>query len=162
MKKMILFIAVLLISILLGAACNRKAVISEKPLSDNSHFLWNQDARCADCHAAEVKSMTDSTLLASGHAAAGNTCSDCHDIKDLQKAHEEVDTKPPVPSQKYSSALCFKCHGNYKDIIELTKGRTRLNPHDSHYGEIDCFICHKVHAAKSPDEFCVSCHTSMN
>ncbi len=162
MKKTILLTAILLISILLLAACNSEVVIAKKPVSDSLHFVWNQDARCADCHAAEVKSMTDPSLLASRHAAAQNNCSDCHDIKDLQKAHKDVDARPPVPAQKYSGALCFKCHGSYKDIIELTKGRTRLNPHDSHYGEIDCFICHKVHTAKSPNEFCLSCHTSMN
>ncbi|MFH2046990.1 MAG: cytochrome c3 family protein, partial [Pseudomonadota bacterium] len=118
---------------------------------------------CLGCHPTEVKSMANPVLLASKHSVAGNSCTDCHDIEDLQKAHKNIDSNnPPSPLQKYSTAICFNCHGSYADIIELTKGKTRLNPHDSHYGEIDCFICHKAHVAKSPDEFCVSCHTSMN
>ncbi len=158
LKKKMLFTAILFISLLIAAACNHRESIT----STTSSFVWNPGARCADCHIAEVKSMSDTALLASKHAAAGNDCSDCHYPSDMEKTHKSIDTALPVPVQKYSSTLCFKCHGSYADIVELTKGRTRLNPHDSHYGEIDCFICHKVHAAKSPDEFCVSCHISMN
>lgn len=158
MKKIILFAAVLLISISLFAACNCKVAIT----SSASPFVWSSDARCADCHTAEVKSMSDTTLLASKHAAAGNSCLDCHDASELETKHNNIDAKIPLPVKKYPNTLCYKCHGSYADIIKLAKGKTRLNPHDSHYGEIDCFICHKVHTAKSPDEFCISCHGTMN
>jgi len=155
LKKIILVLVVLFILISLVAACNRRAEIK----STASPFVWDSDARCADCHTKEVKSMADNNKLAYKHAAAGNVCSDCHNAKDLQKSHGNIATASPVPVQKYSSTICFKCHGSYADIIKLTKGKTRLNPHDSHYGEVDCFICHKVHIAKSPDGFCVSCHS---
>ncbi|MBU1052775.1 MAG: cytochrome c3 family protein [Proteobacteria bacterium] len=160
LQKIILFIAVVLFSILLVTACDSKTALIKKPLCCSaSPFVWSPDARCLDCHPTEVNSMANPALLASKHSVAEKSCLDCHDIADLQKAHKNIDAKnTPSPLQKYSSAICFNCHGSYTDIIELTKGKTRLNPHDSHYGEIDCFICHKIHTAKSPDEFCVSCH----
>lgn len=162
MKKIILLIAVVLVLILLVVACGSKTIVIKKPVSSTSSFVWSADARCADCHVNEVKSMSDDALLASRHSMAGNSCLDCHYAKDMQKAHKNIDAKTPLPAGKYSSEICFKCHGSYSDLITLTKNRTRLNPHDSHYGEIDCFLCHKAHTAKSPDEFCVSCHISMN
>jgi hypothetical protein len=170
LKKVILFTAVLLVSVPLVAACIRGAAtittppttITTTPSTTISPFIWSPEADCAVCHATEVKSMTDTTLLASKHAAAGKACLDCHDAADLQTAHKNVNATPPVPVQKFPRAFCFKCHGSYAAMIELTKGRTRLNPHDSHYGELGCFICHRVHTAKSPDELCVSCHGTLN
>lgn len=145
------------------AACNRGVSMIKEPPSTTASFVWNPHAHCADCHASKVKSMADTTLLASKHAAAGNKCLDCHDAADLQTVHENViATTPGVTKKKYPQAHCLKCHGSYTAIIELTKGRTRLNPHDSHYGEVECIICHNVHTAKSPDAFCVSCHITMN
>jgi hypothetical protein len=166
----ILFTAVLLVSVSLGPACNRSAAAiitpptttTTTPSTTTAPFFWSPEADCATCHATEVKSMTDTTLLASKHAAAGKTCSDCHDAADLQIAHKKADATTPVPVQKFLRAFCFKCHGSYAAIIELTRGRTRLNPHDSHYGQVDCFICHRVHTVKSPVELCISCHGTMN
>ncbi|MBU3949533.1 MAG: cytochrome c3 family protein [Proteobacteria bacterium] len=61
-----------------------------------------------------------------------------------------------------SALFVLNATGAMQILFKLTKGKTRLNPHDLHYGEIDCLICHKTHTAKSPNEFCASCHVSMN
>ncbi|MFH2045443.1 MAG: hypothetical protein ABIK92_09895, partial [Pseudomonadota bacterium] len=83
LKNIILFIALLLFSISLFAACDHKTSIITKPLSSALPFVWSADAHCLGCHPTEVKSMANPVLLASKHSVAGNSCTDCHDIEDL-------------------------------------------------------------------------------
>ena len=40
-------------------------------------------------------------------------------------------------------------------LAEAT-GDEELNPHDSHYGEMECRLCHKMH--KPSELYCTQCH----
>jgi cytochrome c nitrite reductase small subunit len=122
---------------------------------------WDPDMDCAYCHVSYTESMQGATLLAYGHAQEELVCLDCHELAELEQVHEEAKADiTEVKQLEVSNELCFGCHvttehTSYEAIIELTKDYT-INPHDSHYGEMECSICHKVH--KASEDFCAQCH----
>jgi hypothetical protein len=75
------------------------------------------------------------------HAEARVPCSSCH-----AKFSVEEDSNMEV---------CLKCHGSYADMALVTKD-TEPNPHDSHLGEVDCTLCHKIHEPSM--DLCEQCH----
>jgi hypothetical protein len=133
------------------------------------------DMTCSDCHEKQFKSMTDSSMHASVHAAAGvDNCTSCHDAAALRESH--VNVKPGemtfVKARRYPQEFCLRCHGTYADLAERTadskaltddKGRV-INPHDipktpKHERLTECSNCHKEHK-KNPDVMrnCSGCH----
>lgn len=80
-------------------------------------------------------------LLADRHAARKIDCQGCHDAGGAPKA---------VLSEK-----CLTCHKSYEHMGELTKGLA-INPHDSHFGKIECLQCHNAH--KKSTLYCNKCH----
>jgi hypothetical protein len=103
-----------------------------------------------------VESMQNNNLLAHDHAQKGVTCLDCHDLTTLQYEHEVGDPNATsLPVVTMPTDVCLKCHGSYKQVIQLTAGLDR-NPHDSHDGEVDCNICHKMH--QPSQYYCAKCH----
>jgi len=125
---------------------------------------------CSNCHVIEpyYNSWKNSDYLANTHAQAGITCQDCH-TQTTRGALKEIfknvthDFKEPLKDQSARPVDCLQCHGSYADLAEATKnlqgpdgfllGR---NPHNSHWGQIDCGICHKMH--KPSVDFCSGCH----
>lgn len=86
---------------------------------------------------------SEKVFLADRHAAhSGVACADCHNGM-------------ANPKEKASVAACLQCHDGYKGMAEATKN-LKVNPHDSHEGEIECTACHKPHG-RSVD-YCEQCH----
>lgn len=125
---------------------------------------------CAGCHviAPYYDSWNSSAFLANTHKNAGLTCQNCHTrtVKDgirelVSYATHSYDL--PLKDHRVRPEDCEQCHGSYENLAEATKdlpgpngvwlGR---NPHDSHWGKIDCGICHKMH--KPSVDLCADCH----
>ena len=125
---------------------------------------------CAGCHviAPYYDSWKSSPYLAHTHEELGIVCQDCHTrtvraavtefVKNVAHRYEI-----PLKDHRVRPADCLHCHGSYEELASLTKnlkgpdgfplGR---NPHDSHWGQIDCGICHKMH--KASVDLCAGCH----
>jgi fumarate reductase flavoprotein subunit len=70
------------------------------------------------------------SFLASQHLAKGLQCESCH--------HR----LPPVGTPR--KEICLACHGgSYAKLAALTQ--TKMNPHQSHVGEMPCQFCHYGH-----------------
>ncbi len=95
-------------------------------------------------------------LLGQKHLKAGVSCKQCHTTG---VPANSVSTNQ-VPKIATADA-CLKCHGTYKEIAGRTKNydTALYNPHISHYGELDCYQCHRMH--KTSEMFCTSCHLEM-
>lgn len=125
---------------------------------------------CASCHIMQpyYSSWKSSVFPAHTHAQAGLVCQDCHgmtigsairQIFDNVTGHYEIPLKEP----KVSVEACFRCHTSYPNLAQLTKdlkgpdgfplGR---NPHNSHWGAIECGTCHKMHRISR--DWCSECH----
>ena len=158
--KKFLFLAVMGFATFLVAGANG-VIAAEKR-------LYQKDPQsCAKCHLIQpyVESWKSSDFLDHKHEQSGIACLECHQVtvqqekKHLAKFNKKA-YKVPLEEREYSNDLCFRCHGSYKEIIERTKdykgkGLSR-NPHESHYGEIDCNLCHKAHRASI--DYCSQCH----
>lgn len=122
---------------------------------------------CAKCHMIKpyVETWKNSDFLAHKHQKAGVGCLECHEVtlqqqKDHLAKSRKKAYKTPLEEREYESEVCFRCHGNYQDLAERTKdfkdrGLSK-NPHKSHYGEIDCNMCHKAH--RTSVDYCSQCH----
>ncbi len=158
--KLFLFLAAMGLCMIAPAGANRlnaaeKAVYQEDPES------------CAKCHMIKpyVETWKASDFLVNRHAKAGIGCMECHQLP-IQQQKENVAKseknayKAPLEEREFGNDLCFRCHGSYKEIIERTKDfkakGLAKNPHDSHYGEIDCNLCHKAHRVSV--DYCSQCH----
>lgn len=87
---------------------------------------------------ALAKSVLPTT--ADVHSEAGIPCEGCHG-----------DGEPG----EVSMDVCLGCHGTYQDLAEATAG-AGMNPHESHYLDPECSLCHRGHAAN--EDFCAGCH----
>ncbi len=104
-------------------------------------------------------------------------CKDCHYSTPLRITEELVnyikgDYVVPLEERRLRTTECFGCHGDYAKLIELTehleKKYPRLatvrnmtpesdwNPHRSHFGEVECRVCHRMH--RPSVDFCSTCH----
>jgi hypothetical protein len=125
---------------------------------------------CANCHvmAPYYDSWKSSALLANTHAGSGFACQVCHPRTLKTAVIELAQTATgryavPIKDHRVKPEECLTCHGTYQDLAEFTKdlkgpdgfalGR---NPHDSHWGKLDCGVCHKMH--KPSAELCAGCH----
>ena len=136
-------------------------------------MVWLRDSSrqpeyCAQCHAVMEpyhSSWESSDYLANEHAEAAISCQSCH-ARTMSDSLGEIVTyargeyETPLEEQEYSQEWCFECHehGSYEEVIQRT-GDREYNPHDSHYGEMECSICHKMHRAS--EDYCVQCHDPM-
>jgi cytochrome c nitrite reductase small subunit len=123
---------------------------------------------CAICHVVKpyYESWTASDYLDYNHAQAGVLCKDCHDASIEESVQELVvyvkgDYEDPLKERKFSKEWCFRCHEHesFEEIIKLTcylEEKAGANPHDSHYGEMECRLCHKIHRAS--EDYCAQCH----
>ena len=86
-------------------------------------------------------SWADSQYLDHTHAQAGVNCSGCHGTN--------------FPDDGLSLEECLKCHGGYEDLAVATK-EVEPNPHDAHYTDLRCTLCHKGHTESVL--YCNTCH----
>jgi hypothetical protein len=128
---------------------------------------------CSRCHATYVASMAKSALVVNAHAVKAGLakCTDCHPASVLQEAHQGV--KPgevPLSDLRFPNDFCLKCHGDYAALAKLTANSTAfitpsgesINPHlqptDTHDTSVECWRCHRFHAAFEPISYCYDCH----
>jgi hypothetical protein len=86
-------------------------------------------------------SWADSRHLDHTHAKNGVNCTGCHETA--------------FPDDGLSLEECLKCHGSYEDLAAATK-KVEPNPHDAHYTDLRCTLCHKGHTDSVL--YCNSCH----
>ena len=132
--------------------------------------LWNyheQPQFCALCHIMKpyLESWNGSDMLAHVHAEADVACLDCHEPTMKEQIAELTafvtgDYQQPLRERRFGTKeWCLGCHEEtYPDLVVLTAERER-NPHDSHWGEMDCRICHKVH--RESVLYCTQCHDDV-
>jgi len=128
---------------------------------------WNyheQPQFCATCHIMQLylESWESPPLLAYAHAEENVTCLECHEPTIQQQMDEGIkfvknDYENPLEEREFDQEWCLRCHehGSYEELIQRTE-ELELNPHDSHYGEMECSICHKVH--RGSEDYCAQCH----
>ena len=63
------------------------------------------------------------------------------------------DYEMPLRELRYPKESSYECHqhGSYEEIVGA-------NPHASHYGEMDCRLCHKMHKESPLINGCYGCH----
>jgi Cytochrome c3 len=125
---------------------------------------------CSNCHviAPYYNSWKSSSFLANTHAQNNVVCQDCHTrtvrtgltelVRNVMHSYEV-----PLKEHRVRPEDCLRCHVSYAYLANRTKnlkgpdgfplGR---NPHDSHWGQLDCGICHKMHRASV--DLCAGCH----
>lgn len=127
---------------------------------------------CASCHVmtSYYDTWKSSELTAHSHAQLGLTCQECH-ARTVQDGLRELvstathDFEVPLKDHQPRPEACLRCHGSYEVLAARTQNligpdgfALGRNPHDSHWGELDCGICHKMH--KPSVDFCARCHGS--
>jgi len=132
--------------------------------------LWTyheQPQFCATCHIMQpyLDSLQASDFGAYAHAVEDVACLDCHEPTVQQQVDELVvymqgDFAVPLEERQFQNEFCFDCHlpnehTSYEQVIQLT-AELELNPHDSHLGELDCDLCHKMHGLS--EDYCAQCH----
>lgn len=135
--------------------------------ADEAKLYQKDPESCASCHMIKpyVETWKKSAFLDHKHSKAGIGCMDCHSVP-VEKQKEHVAKAngraydKPLQEREYGNQDCFACHGSYEEISEATKdfiekGLPR-NPHESHYAEMDCNLCHKAHRASV--DYCSMCH----
>lgn len=132
-------------------------------------LVWHeQPSFCADlCHIMQPyeDAWASSGFEAHLHAVKDVECLDCHDPTVKQQVDEVVkfvtkDYKVPLRERKVKQQVCLSCkeHDNYPALAETTKDWKR-NVHASHWGEMECYLCHKQHRANVL--YCTKCHTDL-
>ena len=154
-KKKRLLIAVAALVIVLGASGATALKLS-----------YNPSFCSAVCHVMdpydETYTSTSAGLLAYAHAEVGVVCKDCHHTNIPQQVREIVVTitgqyEEPLKKRRIYKEECLACHehGSYDDIQQLTAD-VEPNPHDSHWDELECRLCHNMH--RPSVDYCVECH----
>ncbi len=94
--------------------------------------------------------------LAKKHVAAGVTCAKCHGGGTPAKLKVRDAALPRLATK----AACLGCHSSYQAVAAKTVNyHGWYNPHVSHYGELECYQCHRVH--RTSELFCTRCHLDM-
>lgn len=126
-------------------------------------------AYCATCHEDphyESWANADSIHLAHSHAERGISCQTCHD-RTLMESLDEwrayvVGYEVPLAERKWTTDQCLVCHGTYARMIPLTTTEilgSERNPHDGHWGELECGTCHNMH--RNSVDYCSGCHNPV-
>jgi cytochrome c nitrite reductase small subunit len=122
----------------------------------------NDPAFCNSCHIMEpyYESWNDSNLLANKHAAEGEECHDCHEPNLSTQIDEGIkfvtgNYEDPLEEREFPREDCLECHDDFESIKAATNYEYS-NPHDSHNGEQECTLCHKMH--KKSEVMCAQCH----
>ena len=124
----------------------------------------NPDLACSPCHVMKpyVDAYHDSELLSHAHAKAKVECIDCHENGIGDKIQETVwyvtdDFDDPPYKRAFPNEMCTKCHNNIDEIVAKTSFEEgKVNPHNSHIGDLVCSDCHKMHDKSRA--VCSDCH----
>lgn len=136
--------------------------------------LWNyheQPQFCATCHVMQpyLESWESSSFLVRAHAEEEIACLDCH-VPTIQQQVDELiknvkkDYENPLKVRKFPKEWCFQCHehGSYEELVQFTKDYIvdgeKVNPHDTHLGQEECYRCHRMHKQSLGINYCYSCH----
>jgi len=149
-RKTVLIAAVLVVVI--GAA---SAAVLLKA-SENPSF-------CATCHVIRpyYESWLGGDLQVARHAEADVKCLDCHHQSIPEKIHEGIafvtgNYEKPLKERDFSREQCLECHWEDWEQTVAATDFEMSNPHDSHLGEIECHLCHKMH--RESQVYCAQCH----
>lgn len=122
-------------------------------------------AYCALCHQDPYYTSWESGgLLASSHAQAGIPCQTCHPRTLAGSIHEitaqVTGDYQPLIMELAPLEACTNCHQHdvYEELIPLT-AKFDHNPHDSHWGKMECNICHLMH--RDSVDYCSKCHDPL-
>lgn len=106
-----------------------------------------------------------SLCLAAAAASASPAMSLKHKNLDCAACHGTS-----APTELADQSACIKCHGQYKGKVipgadynpdrNPRRPEIDVNPHDSHFGNVRCTLCHKEHAA-NPKPVCNDCHANF-
>ena len=129
-------------------------------------YYHEQPEFCGDmCHlmVPYYESWSEPGLQANYHAEADVECLDCHEATIEQQVKELVanvtgNYEDPLAERKLPKEECLACHDHdsYPELAEATSDWDH-NPHDSHYGEMECSICHNMH--RPSELYCTQCHS---
>jgi hypothetical protein len=87
-----------------------------------------------------------SSYMDNRHRQRGTYCLTCH--TDYLDEYTADDTQ----------AACVKCHGDYDEMIKKTaQTKYSHNPHQSHYVDLKCSVCHRSHGEFK--DYCAQCHS---
>lgn len=123
---------------------------------------------CSNCHIIKpyYQSWNEGSFLDHKHAQQDVACLDCHHRTIPEKAQEGLkyvtgNYELPLEGPPGDRAFCLSCHsdkgpGSSWEEIKAATNFEESNPHDSHNGEQDCNLCHKMHGESKP--MCVQCH----
>jgi hypothetical protein len=117
-------------------------------------------ATCAALLLASVPTSAASEspggALARKHQTAGVTCAKCHGATTPSKPKGRDASLPRLATK----GACLECHGSYEAVAAKTVNyHGWYNPHVSHYGDLECYQCHRVHGTS--ELFCTRCHLDM-
>lgn len=121
---------------------------------------------CASCHIMQpnVNSYLTGTNLDHAHQQAGVQCKECHDYDVLAEVtsginfvvgNYEVGADGKLSKRAYGNEMCLQCHISQDHVAQKTDFLER-NPHDNHYGKMDCKTCHVSHGEQI--DYCSQCH----
>lgn len=149
-KKKVIAI-VLTVLVVIGAGVS----IALTQMSKNPAF-------CASCHIIQpyYQSWKSSNLLANKHAEKGVECLDCHHQGYAEKVQEGLkfitgNYESPLKEREFSREECLKCHEDFDKVIAATDFGSS-NPHDAHFADLECNLCHKMH--RKSEVYCAQCH----
>ena len=154
-RRNILVIATIVVAVIVAGAAGWK--------------YHEQPQFCADlCHLMEPyeASWESSDFEVRAHAEAGLVCLDCHEPTIKEQVEEVIhyatnDFSDPLRERKMPMETCLSCkeHGTYQEMVEVTQPleeEWERNPHNSHWGEMECHLCHNMH--RPSVNYCASCH----
>ncbi len=117
-----------------------------------------------------LKGRTVKESIVAGFDHKDVVCKDCHYAPPQQLVGElwnyfTGNYMNPLTERRFDTVECVKCHNDNAQLIKLTANlelkypnlpKPGWNPHASHFGEIDCRVCHRVH--RPSVDFCSTCH----
>jgi nitrate/TMAO reductase-like tetraheme cytochrome c subunit len=118
---------------------------------------------CKICHnmAPYYESWKEGALLAKKHADASLVCHDCHLPSIVLQVEEGIkfvtgNYKNPLDKRDMGNAFCLDCHDFDEVKVKILESIVVANPHESHYGDMNCSICHRMH--ERSELLCAQCH----
>ncbi|MGQ9665821.1 MAG: cytochrome c3 family protein [Anaerolineae bacterium] len=133
------------------------------------YALWKASYNpsfCGICHIIRpyVESYRSSQHTDNIHYQANVGCKECHETSPIGALQEVVayvtrNYDNPLRERKVESDMCLKCHRSYQSLAARTAHLSR-NPHDSHWPNLRCTLCHKVH--RPSQNYCAQCHDTSD
>lgn len=134
-------------------------------LANAIYALWEASYNpsfCSICHIIRpyVESYRTSEHTDNIHYQANVGCKECHVTTPIDALGEVVayvtgNYQEPLSERRVENDVCLTCHRSYESLAERTAHLSR-NPHDSHWPNVRCTLCHKAH--RPSENYCAQCH----